>query len=108
MMYRVNIGQDEYIGSADEVVEFLRRTEGAPASENAAEYMRSVAHRLHSAMDIDDIDVTSPEAFLDSLAARRVLRISVGPEPSTDRVSAEEALGDGPIAYGPGVDPSEF
>ncbi len=108
MMYRVNVGQDEYIGSAEEVVEFLRRTEGAPPSANAHEYMLAVAKRLQTAMDVGGVDTESPEAFLDSLASRGVLRVSVGPEPSTERVTVDEALGDGPIAFGPGVDPDEI
>ena len=33
--------------------------------------------------------------------------VEVLDEPSTQRVRAEEALGDGPLAYGPGVDPDD-
>jgi hypothetical protein len=48
-LYRVRVARDDYLGSADEVLTFLRRAQGAPAGDARA-YMTSVARRLADVM----------------------------------------------------------
>lgn len=106
-LYRVIIGEDEYLGSPEEVVGFMARAEGAPG-DSPASYMEGVAARLTERMDIEAIDISSPQAFLEDLARRGILHVEVRAEPSRERTDPEEALGDGPLAFGKGVDPREF
>lgn len=106
MLYRVTIGEDVYLGRADEVVAFMRRAQGA-GGEDAASFMRVTAARLAERLDVSGIDTSCEEAFLDSLAEAGVVPVEVFEEPDTGRVDPREALGDGPVAYGPGVDPRD-
>jgi len=105
-MYKVVIGRDEYLGSADEVVAFMAKSEGAPG-EDAGTYMRGVAARVAVQFGVDSIATDSTVAFLDSLAKHRVVQIEVHGEPLDERVDPREAVGDGPLAYGPGVNPDD-
>jgi hypothetical protein len=107
MLYRVRIGQDAYLGSADEVVAFLARTEGAPGRD-ARSYMEGVAKRLRERLGKEGIRTSDARAFLESLAASGVIVVETQPEPSDERVDPRETLGDGPIAYGKGVDPRDI
>lgn len=107
MLYRVTIGEDVYLGEADEVVHFMRRADGAPGHD-AASFMEGVAKRIEVALGITDIDTTDAVAFLESLREHGVLAIEAIEEPSDRRTDPEEALGDGPVAYGPGVDPDDL
>ena len=107
MLYRVRIGEDEYVGRAAEVVAFMARAEGAPGSDIAS-YMEGAAHRLAEKMGLEGVDTSSPEAFLDALDERGVLPIATFPEPSDERVDPEVALGDDPVALGDGVDADDL
>ena len=107
MLYRVRIGEDEYLGSAEEVVLFMARAEGAPGTD-VASYMEGVAARLREKMDIEGIATSDPAAFLDSLDEHGIVPIETISEPSRDRVDPDEALGDGPGALGEGVDPDDI
>ena len=66
-LYRIQIGQDRYVGTAEEVVAFMAKAEGAP-SRDAAAYMEAVAKRVHEQLGIDGIAVSDPAATLDETA----------------------------------------
>ena len=106
-LYRVKIGEDEYLGTPDEVVAFMARGEGAPGDSVEA-YMEGVRARLAERLGEDGITIESPQAFLEDLARRGILHVEVRAAPSKERTDPEEALGDGPLAFGKGVDPREF
>jgi hypothetical protein len=106
MLFRVTLGRDEYLGTAEEVVAFLAQSQGSPAREPRA-YMRAVAARLTRDMGLEAVPVDAPEPFLRALAERRVLRLEPLSEPSSDRVDRETALGHGPVAFSEGVDPDD-
>ncbi len=107
MLYRVRIGQDDYLGRAEEVVAFMAQAEGAPG-DDIDSYMEGAARRLKEQMGIDGIATSDPAAFLDSLDEHGVVPVQTFEEPSDDRVSPEEALGDGPVTLGEGVDPHDI
>jgi hypothetical protein len=107
MLYRVRVGRDEYLGTAEEVVRFMAQAEGAPGSDPAS-YMRGVAARVSRRLGISGVVVASAEEFLESLARRGVLRVEPVAEPRDERVSREEALGDGPLVMGRGVTPDDI
>lgn len=106
MLYRVRIGEDEYLGTAEEVVAFMAQAEGAPG-DDVATYMAGVAARVREKLGIDAIKVEDEVAFLESLSDHGVLPIQTQEEPSRMRVDPAEAIGDGPVAYGPNVDPND-
>jgi hypothetical protein len=107
MLYRVKIGEDEYIGTADEVVQFMARNEGAPGHDIAS-YMRGVIRRLEKELEVKGISDEDPVAFLLTLQEKGILPIEELEEPSAERVDPEEALGDGPVGIGEGVDPEDL
>lgn len=106
MLYRVRIAEDEYLGTAEEVVAFMARADGAPGGD-AASYMQGVAARIRKKLGIETIKTEDEVAFLHSLESTGVLEIGTQEEPSTQRVSPADAIGDGPVAYGPDVDPED-
>lgn len=106
MLYRVRIGEDDYLGRAAEVVAFMARAEGAPGHDNRT-YMEGVAARVREALGIESVDPSDEEAFLDSLAASGVVPVETIPEPSADRVDPDHALGQGWVSLGDGVDPHD-
>ncbi len=106
MLYKVTIGEDVYVGTPEEVVGFMMRAEGAPAGD-VTTYMTAMAARVGERLEVGGIDTSSEIAFLDSLASKGVLPVETFDEPSTERIDPKEAVGDGPVAYGPGVDPRE-
>lgn len=106
MLYEVRIGEDVYLGTPEEVVAFLMRAQGAPAGDAAA-YMQAVAARVAERLGVDGVDASEETAFLDSLAEKGVLSVQTRAEPSRHRVPREEALGEGPVALGPGVEPGD-
>ena len=106
MLYKVTIGEDVYLGRPEEVVAFMMRAEGAGGTDPAS-YMVVTAARAAERLDVTGIDPSDEVAFLDSLAEKGVLAVEVFEEPHLDRVDPETAFGEGPIAYGPGVEPSD-
>lgn len=107
MLYKVRIGEDLYLGTAEEVVAFMMCAEGAPAG-NAVAYMQAMAARVAERMDVSGIATTDEGAFLDSLREKGVMPVEILDEPSTQRVSPEEALGgDDSVTLGPGVEPED-
>lgn len=105
-LYRVDIGEDCYIGTADEVVAFMRKADGAPDGTRD-DYMRGVAQRVAELTSRGPIDTSSAAAFLESLAANGIARVSVGDAPSDERADPADVLKDG-YAYGPDVDPRDL
>jgi hypothetical protein len=107
MLYKVKVGVDEYLGTPEEVVSWMARAEGAPPGGTDG-FMRGIARRLRAKMGIEVVDVSSPLAFLSSLAEAGVLTAEERPEASSerlDRAGIDRALGEGPIAFGKDVDP---
>jgi hypothetical protein len=102
LLYRVRIGRDDYLGAPAEVLQFLMRAEGAPATEPRA-YMRGIAARLADQLGVTGVPTDDPEAFLLSLAERRVIRLEAVGEPSHERSDPREVLGEGPVTFGHGV-----
>jgi hypothetical protein len=103
MLYKVTIGQDVYLGTADEVVHFMAKADGAPTSRKGgvAAFMRGIAARVAKrSKEAPPIDVSSPDAFLDSLAAAKLIRLEERRESSSERVDRKTALGDGPVSFG--------
>jgi hypothetical protein len=110
MLYKVRVGVDEYLGTADEVVAWMAKAEGAPRG-GVDGYMRGIARRLRSQMGIEVVDTSSAVAFLSSLRDARVLSVEERPEASAERLDGDEidrALGDGPIAFGKDVEPEDL
>lgn len=99
---KVTVGQDVYVGTADEVVAWMAKAQGAPEGGPAA-FMAGVASRVAARTGRRDVATTSALAFLESLAAARLLRLERRHEASEDRVDPRAALGDGPVAFGDGV-----
>ena len=106
MLYRVRIGEDDYLGQAEEVVGFMARAEGAPG-DDIDSYMAGAVARLKEQMGIEGIPTDDPALFLDALDEKGVVSVRTFAEPSDDRVSPEEALGDGLVSLGDGVDPHD-
>ncbi|MHC5009626.1 MAG: hypothetical protein ACYTG6_01610 [Planctomycetota bacterium] len=106
-LYRVRIGRDEYLGSAEEVLAFMARAEGGPGTDEDG-YMAGVARRLREQLGVEGIPVDDAEAFLDALGERGVAPVERLGEPATDRVLPEEILGEGPVVFGPGVHPEDL
>lgn len=110
MLYKVRVGVDEYLGTPEEVVAWMARAQGAPAG-GPLEYMRGIARRLRSKMGIEVVDVSSPLAFLLSLEEASILGLEERPEASPhrlDRAEVDRVLGDGPVAFGDGVEPGDW
>lgn len=106
MLYKVTIGEDVYLGRPEEVVAFMMKAEGAGGTD-AASFMQATAARLAERLDVLGVDTSDEVAFLDSLMEQGVVPIEVFEEPSQERSDPRDAVGDGPVAYGPGVDPRD-
>ena len=106
MLYKVTIGEDVYLGRPEEVVAFMMKAEGAGGTDLAS-YMQATAARLAERLDVLGVDTSDEVAFLDSLAEKGVVPAEVFEEPSDAHTDPKEAVGDGPVAYGPGVDPDD-
>lgn len=86
----------------------MSKAEGAPAGGRAP-YMKGVAARIAERLDdAPAIDVSSAQAFLESLAEAGLLRLEERAEASKERVDPVEALGDGPVAFGEDVDVADL
>jgi len=107
LLYRVRIGRDDYLGTADDVVGFMMRAQGAPAGDRRA-YMEGIAQRLADQMGVPGIATSGTEAFLLSLAERRVVRLEAVGEPSSERHDPQALLDEGPITFGEGVSPDDL
>ncbi|MFM8979186.1 MAG: hypothetical protein ACKOSS_01795 [Planctomycetia bacterium] len=102
MLYRVRIGQDDYLGTPEEVLAFMMRAQGAPPGGPTA-YMEGIARRLAGELGVPGIATSGAEAFLLSLAERRVARVEPVGEPSQERHDPHAVLGEGPVTLGRGV-----
>lgn len=106
-LYRVDIGEDCYVGTAEEVVAFMMKAEGAPEGD-VATYMQGIAQRVVEALGRGPIDTDDPASFLESLARHKIARVSVGAAPTDETANPEDLLREGPVAFGPDVDPRDF
>jgi hypothetical protein len=106
MLYKVRIGEDVYLGTAEEVVAFMMRADGAPDGDAKA-YMQAMAARIGERLDVSHISTADETSFLESLGKKGVLSVETQDEPSRQRVSPEEALGEGSVTLGPGVEPGD-
>ncbi len=107
MLYRVRIGEDVYLGSAEEVLAFLMRAAGGQDADAGA-YMRRTAGLLAEAYGVRDVDTSGPEAYLLSLRQSGVVPVETLEEPDPSHHDPGEALGDGPVVFGEGVDPDDI
>jgi hypothetical protein len=115
MLYKVKVGRDEYVGTPEEVVLWMAKADGAPKGGLKA-YMRGIAKRVEALRERegDDrgrgtpVDVSSADAFLESLAEAGLLQMEDRAEASKERVRPSEAIGDGPVAYGKDVEVGEI
>ena len=106
-LYKVTIGEDVYLGTPDEVVQFMAKAEGAPGPDLLS-FMAGVAARVSERLSIEGIPTDDPAAFLEALHDQGVLRVEIQAVPSDERSDPDEVLGDGPLAFGPDVDPRDI
>lgn len=100
MLLKVTVGQDVYLGTADEVVRFMSKAEGAPPGDLPG-YMRGIAARVaRASQKAPPIDVSDPEAFLTSLADAGFVQLDERAEASRERVDPKSILDEGPVAFG--------
>lgn len=107
MLYRVRIGRDEYLGTADEVLAFLARAEGAPGTDPRS-YMEGAARRIEERLGISGIPTSDAAAFLEALRERRILPVEPQRPPSDERVDRDRVLDEGPVTLGEGVDAADL
>lgn len=108
-MYRVEVGEDVYIGTAAEVVAFMARAEGLPegSAEDIDAYMQGVAARIGERLGIDGIARDDPEAFLESISEHGVLKVSAMRAPSDERTDPVTFIGEDIVTYAEDVDPRD-
>jgi hypothetical protein len=104
LLYKVRVGRDEYLGTPEEVVAWMARAPGAPGDGTPAGFMATIAGRLAAHEPSVAVDTTAALPFLASLAAAGWIRLAERREASRDRADPEEALGEGPVAFGDDVD----
>jgi hypothetical protein len=107
VLYKVTVGRDQYLGTPEEVVEWMSRAEGAPRGEIAA-YMRGIAARVAERTTRSRVDCSSPLAFLLSLEDAGLLRAEERGEASTEREDPNEVLDQGLLTFAEDVDPSDL
>ena len=106
MLYKVVIGRDTYLGTAEEVVGWMSRAQGAPsAAQGGLEaFMQGIAARAAERVGGVSIDASSPVAFLESLREAGLARVEDRPEASSERVDVGEVVRpDDPITIGEGM-----
>lgn len=106
MLYKVVIGRDTYLGTAEEVVGWMSRAQGAPsAAQGGLEaFMQGIAARATERVGGVSIDASSPVAFLESLREAGLVRVEERPEASSERVDVAEVVRtDDPITIGEGM-----
>lgn len=106
-LYKVTIGQDVYLGTAEEVVQFMARAEGAPG-DDLPSFMQGVAERVEQRLAVTGIPTDDPQEFLEALQEKRIARVEVQGMPSDEMANPDDVLGDGPLAFGPDVDPRDI
>lgn len=107
MLYRVRVGRDDYLGTAEEVVTFMLRAAGAPGAD-VGSFMAGVAAGLADRLGVTDLPTNTPDAFLLALSERRIIHLEALSEPSPERTDPRVALGDGPVVYGEGVEADDL
>jgi hypothetical protein len=100
VLMKVTVGQDVYLGTADEVVLWMSKAEGAPPGDLPG-YMRGIAARVARASPhAPAIDVADAESFLESLADAGFVQLDERTEASRERVDPKTLLDEGPVAFG--------
>ena len=105
-LYQVTIGQDVYLGTPEEVVAFMARADGAPG-DDIETYMQGVAARIGERLAVGGIPTDDPQGFLEALQEKGIARVEVQGAPSDEHTDPKDVLGEGPIAFGPDVDPRD-
>ena len=110
MLYKVTVGRDEYLGTPEQVVQWMSRAEGAPSAGGVGgaggagggldAYMRGIRDRIARAGGETEVDVGSALGFLESLRDAHLLRLEERRESSTERVEPREVLDEGPVSFG--------
>jgi hypothetical protein len=109
VLYKVSIGRDQYLGTAEEVVAWMSKAIGAPVSNGDANaFMSGIRARMAERGLETPIDDSTPSAFLASLSLTGLVRVEERPEASAERVDPREALGEGPVAFGEGVEADDL
>lgn len=103
MLYKVTVGRDQYLGTAEEVVLWMSQAVGAPEG-GIDGYMQGIAARIRERTGTDAVDDSSPLAFLRSLQRAGLAKVEERAEASAERVDPDEALADDMIAFGKDVD----
>jgi hypothetical protein len=108
VLYKVTIGRDQYLGTAEEVVGWMSRAQGAPTG-GVEDFMRGVAARAAEHVGGVAIDASSAVAFLESLREARLALVEERPEASSERVEPKSLLeGGDPLTLGEGVDADDL
>ena len=102
MLYKVKVGRDEYLGTAEEVVLWMSKAAGAPKGGPRA-YMKGIRARLAERGSEEAIDASDATAFLESLAKAGLLDLEEKREASPERWDPAEILDEGPVAFGDDV-----
>ena len=105
-LYRVQIGEDVYVGTAVEVLQFMMRAEGAPGTDITT-YMEGVSARIAERLGIDGIVRDDPEGFLESIAEKGVVPVQILAEPSDERTPPKEYIGEDIVTFAEDVDPED-
>jgi hypothetical protein len=112
VLYKVTVGRDASLGTAEEVVAWMSRAEGAPTVPKGPggleAYMRGVAARVAERTEADRVDVSSPLSFLESLRDAGLLRLEERSESSTERADPKDVLEQGILTFGDDVDPEDL
>ena len=103
MLYKVTVGRDDYLGTAEEVVLWMSKAKGAPKGGPRA-YMQGVRARLGERGSEVEVDSSNATAFLESLAKAQLIRVEEKTEASPERWDPAEILDEGPVAFGEGVE----
>lgn len=101
-LWRCAIGEDVYIGTADEIVAFMAKAVGAPPGDGER-YMRGIATRVRERLDLGPVDTEDADSFLESLAALGLVRLAPMSAPSEERVDVGAFVGDRPFAFDGGL-----
>ena len=103
LLYKVTVGEDVYLGTAEQVVGWMSKAVGAPGTD-VPSYMAGIAERLarasKGAKKRAPIDVSEPQAFLESLRDAGVVTLEERTEASAERVDPKELIDEGPVAFG--------
>ena len=111
MLYKVVIGRDAYLGTAEEVVGWMSRAQGAPSGAQGGleAFMQGIAARAAERLGGVSIDASSPVAFLETLREAGLAEVEERPEASAERTDPKEIVRpEDPITIGEGMDAADL